>query len=177
MDTRLVETDNKNTFISASTSRDGSRTRNELDPSETADSTSKRLEDLTHEIINGVKSRRFETHASMAYFSPDFKGQTNDHSTWYPLDQHIELTKQLTIDYPELCIHVLNISTHMGYRDLCADVFVDMEHTRYPPGVVRRCLGVFHWKRFDQKNGGMKWLCMRHTGARGVTGTETAQRI
>lgn len=148
-------------------SPDSTDTANDPAQPRTTQSTSQYLERLTLGLIEGVNSRKFEAHPSIAYFSSDWKAQSNDQSISYPMDQHFEITRQLTIDHPELWIHVVNVSTQMGYRDLCADVYVDMEHTGYPPGVVRTTIGVFHWKQFDEENGKKKWLCVRHTGARG----------
>lgn len=135
-------------------------------------SASEYLKTLTLDIIEGVNSRQFEAHPSFAYFSPYWKAQSNDQANWYPLDQHFEITRQLTRDYPDLWCRVVSASVLMGYRDLCADVFVDIEHHGFPPGLVRTSLAVFHWKVFDDENGGKKWLCTRHTGARGMTGIE-----
>lgn len=135
-------------------------------------STSEYLKSLTLDFIEGVNSRQFEAHPSFAFFSPRWKAQSNDQSIWYPLDRHFEITRQLTVDYPDLWCRVISTNVVLGYRDLCADVFVDIEHHGFPPGLVRTSLAVFHWKVFDDGNGARKWLCTRHTGARGMTGIE-----
>lgn len=141
------------------------------DTAEKSKSTSEYLEQLTLGIIDGVNSRQFEAHPSYANISPHWRAQSNDQSISYSLDQHFQITRELTVNYPDLFMRVVNTTVVMRYRDLCADVYMDMEHRGYPPGLVRTCIGVFHWKVFDE-DGEKKWLCTKHTGARGMTGIE-----
>lgn len=159
------ETDGKEATKAATSS-------SETATDEGTQATSEYLKSLTLDILEGVNSRQFEAHRSFAYFAPQWKAQSNDHSNWYPPDQHFEIMKRLTREYPGLWCRPMSISVVMGYRELCADVFLDIEHHGFPPGLVRTSLAVFHWKVFDDGDGGKKWLCTRHTGARGITGIE-----
>lgn len=172
MVTPEVTIDTRESKVSTSTSAGSANNVDDAAPSAKAHSTSEYLEGLTLGIIEGVNSRKFEAHPSYENFSPHWKAQSNDASISYPLDQHFQITRQLTIDNPDLWIHVVNTNVVMGYRDLSADVYVDMEHHGFPPGLVRTCIGVFHWKLIDDDDGAKRWLCMRHTGARGMTCTE-----
>ena len=78
------------------------------------------------------------------------------------LEEHIAEYRKILEQYPERKVRLLDATNRLDLEHGLATVYIDLERTGFPPGVVQTVIAVYEWQLVKQK-----WLCSKMIGMRG----------
>lgn len=121
------------------------------------------LEKLTWSIMEARNRRDYEYLRSADFLGPSWTASL-DYNVKEPprLEEHIAEYEKMVEEYPEHRLRLLDASTSLDLEHRYASVYLNMELTGHPPGVVQTGIGVFDWRLVRQK-----WVCSKMMGMRG----------
>lgn len=85
------------------------------------------------------------------------------------LADFLQSRAEICIDHPTYAVRILDLSTDLNHQANKAEVFMNLEVTGVPEGVVRQNVGILDFQPFDWGDE-TKWLCVRYRSFRGLGG-------
>lgn len=127
------------------------------------------VEGIAHNCVKSLNGRNFSPSASgwnqmAAIFRADSEHPQGGIAE-QGLEEHLEMQRQIAQEHPQYRLRLLDLHTEVDERAGSASVFMTVEATGIPPGVIRQSVGVSKFQLIDGR-----WLCVRYGGARGMVG-------
>ena len=127
------------------------------------------LEGIAHSCMKSLNDRNFSKCADGWNQMADIFRADSEHPQGglveQTLEEHLEMQRHIAEECPEYCLRLLDLYTEVNERTGSASVFMTVEATGIPPGVIRQSIGVSKFQLIDGR-----WLCVRYGGARGMVG-------
>lgn len=119
---------------------------------------------LTHNFVNMINNRDWiDEPSASSHVAQGFKAEYQQVGS-LTMSQHTAIYRNLTIEYPEYHIELLTCNPEVEAAAGKATVFMDLQVTGAPPGVVRNSVTVTEWKLVGP---GRNWTCFRMSTIRG----------
>lgn len=132
------------------------------------ESTEAYLERLSNCMMDAINDRRFKKHPITKYMAEHFTASLDAPPA--NKEEIIVHFQKLAALYPET--HVRSVETKAYvYPSLGqADVYMNLEGTGNPPGLVRQGFCTLEWELHDEK-----WICVKHSGMGGTSARDLNQ--
>ena len=126
--------------------------------------TIKYLERLSWSIMEARNNRNYDYIRQADFLAPSWTASL-DYNVKEPprLEDHIAEYQKMVEAYPEHNLRLLDASTSLDLEHRFAAVYLNLELTGHPPGVIQTGIGVFEWRLVKQT-----WICSKMTGMRGT---------
>ncbi|EME42469.1 hypothetical protein DOTSEDRAFT_73337 [Dothistroma septosporum NZE10] len=128
-----------------------------------AQETIEYLEALTWSFMEAHNRRDVEFMRRADFLSPSWTAAL-EHNKPKPsyLEEHIQEHYRLVELFPDRICRWLDASTSLDLEHGLATVYINMELTGSPPGVVHTGIVLYEWQLVQQK-----WVCVKMIGMRG----------
>ncbi|CAK4031790.1 Hypothetical predicted protein [Lecanosticta acicola] len=125
------------------------------------ESTGAYLERLSASMMEALNERTFENHPILSYLSPNFRASLDSPSS--TAEEILVHFHKLVEVYPETHVRAVETKAYVYPNLGKADVYMNLEGTGNPPGLVRQGFCQLDWELVDGK-----WTCVRHKGLGGT---------
>ena len=127
------------------------------------------VEGIAHNCMKSLNDRNFSKGANGWTQMADIFRADSEHPQGGLVEQiveeHLDMQRQIAEEFPEYRLRLLDLYTEVSERAGSASVFMTVEATGIPPGMIRQSIGVSKFRLIDGR-----WLCVRYGGARGMVG-------